>query len=81
MTSNLGGSKLLMRPEDPCANRELEYGTPRLHSPVNSRRFPETFGNFGKNKTSSSCAPECYNYEEGTRLAETRLAQNAVRYI
>ena len=24
--------------------RELEYRIPRLHSPVNSRRFPETFG-------------------------------------
>ena len=31
--------------------RELEYRIPRLHSPVNSRRFPETFGDFCKTKT------------------------------
>ena len=32
--------------------RELEYRTPRLHPPVNSRRFPEIFGDFCKNRTS-----------------------------
>ena len=32
--------------------RELEYRIPRLHSPVNSRRSPETFEDFCKNKTS-----------------------------
>ena len=32
--------------------RELEDGIPRLHSPINSRRFPEMFGDFCKNKTS-----------------------------
>ena len=31
--------------------RELEYGIPRLHSPVNSRRFPDIFGDFCENKT------------------------------
>ena len=31
--------------------RELEYGIPRSHSPAHSRRFPETFGDFCKNKT------------------------------
>ena len=29
----------------------LEYGTPRSHSPVASRRFPEIFGDFCKNET------------------------------
>ena len=28
--------------------RELEYRIPRLHSPVSSRKFPETFGDFCK---------------------------------
>ena len=32
--------------------RELEYRIPRSHSPVNSRRFPELFGDFCNNKTS-----------------------------
>ena len=31
--------------------RELEYRIPRLHSPANSRRLPEIFGDFYKNKT------------------------------
>ena len=31
--------------------RELEYRIPRLHSPANSRRLPETFEDFSKNKT------------------------------
>ena len=37
----------------PCGKRkrELECRIPRSHSPVNSRRFPETFGDFCKNKT------------------------------
>ena len=30
--------------------RELEYRIPRLHLPVNSRRFRETFEDFCKNK-------------------------------
>ena len=30
--------------------RELQCMNPRLHSPENSRRFPETFGDFCKNK-------------------------------
>ena len=34
------------------ANRELEYGIHRLHSPVNSLRSLETFGDVCKNKTS-----------------------------
>ena len=33
-------------------NRELEYRMLRLHSPVNSRKFPEIFGDLLKNKTS-----------------------------
>ena len=32
--------------------RELEYRIPRLHYPINSRRFPEIFGDLCKNKTS-----------------------------
>ena len=32
--------------------RELECRIPRLHSPANSRRFREIFGDFCKNKTS-----------------------------
>ena len=36
----------------PTPTRELEYRIPRLHSPVDSRRFPEIFGDFCKNKTS-----------------------------
>ena len=31
--------------------RELEYRIPRLHSPINSWRIPEIFGDFWKNKT------------------------------
>ena len=31
--------------------RELEYRIPRLHSPVNSRRFLEIFRDLCKNKT------------------------------
>ena len=31
---------------------KLEYRIPRLHSPVNSRRFPEISGDVCKNKTS-----------------------------
>ena len=31
--------------------RELEYRIPRLHSPANSRRFPEISGDVCKNKT------------------------------
>ena len=34
------------------SKKELEYRIPRLHSPVNSRRFPEIFGDLCKNKTS-----------------------------
>ena len=37
--------------QGPSPERELEYRIPRLHSPVISRRFPETFGDFYKNKT------------------------------
>ena len=35
------------------SKRELEYRTPRFrsHSPVDSRRFPEMFGDFCENKT------------------------------
>ena len=33
--------------------RGLEYGIPRLHSPVNSRRFLEIFGYFCKKKQAS----------------------------
>ena len=38
---------------DAVLMRELEYRTPILHSPVNSRRSPESFGDFrtSKNKT------------------------------
>ena len=32
--------------------RELEYRIPRLHFSVNSRRFPNIFEDFCKNKTS-----------------------------
>ena len=32
--------------------RELEYRILRLHSPVNSQRFPDIFGDFCKNNTS-----------------------------
>ena len=38
--------------QDPQAKREVEYRIPRLHYPVNSRRFPETFGDFCRNETS-----------------------------
>ena len=34
------------------SERELEYRTPRLHRPVNSRRSPEISGYFCKNKAS-----------------------------
>ena len=30
--------------------RELEYGIPRLHYPVDSRRFPDIFADVRKNK-------------------------------
>ena len=36
----------------PFRKRELEYRIPRLHSPENSRRFPEIFGYVCKNKAS-----------------------------
>ena len=35
--------------------RELEYRIPRLHSPANSRRLPETSEDFCNNKTSFVC--------------------------
>ena len=35
-----------------CRKRELEYRISRLHSPANSRRFPEMSGGFRKNNTS-----------------------------
>ena len=38
--------------ESHLIERELEYRMPRLHPPENSRRFPETFGDFRKNITS-----------------------------
>ena len=43
----------------PSPNGELEYRIPRLHSPVNSRRFPEIFEveDFSKIKTSFPKAP------------------------
>ena len=31
--------------------RQLEYRIPGLHSPVNSQRFPEMFGDLCTNKT------------------------------
>ena len=34
----------IIRGDHPEGNRELEYRIPRLHSPVNSRKLPETFG-------------------------------------
>ena len=37
--------------ERALTKRELEYRIPRLHSPVNTRRFPEIFGDFCKNET------------------------------
>ena len=38
---------------DASDKRELEYRNPRLHSPINSRRFPDIFGDFYKNKQAS----------------------------
>ena len=35
----------------PRFERGPEYRIPRSHSPVNSRRFPETFGDFCNSKT------------------------------
>ena len=49
------------------AKREFEYRIPRLHYPVNPRRFPETFADFCENK--------CENLEQFRHRLNGYLAQ------
>ena len=51
---------------EPC-KRELGYRTPGLHSPVSSRRLPETFGDFCESKTSDQAAT-CFFRKRATSV-------------